>query len=284
MIKFSVLIPTYNNLDYLKLAVESIKQNSKNDQEIILHINDGSDGTLEYAKKNNLIFTQSSTNIGLCSAINKASNKVSNNYILYVHDDMYLCKNWDDILGNEIVNFNNDLFYLSGTTYESRDIIDEYNPGNSPKEFNPVNFQKFCSVKKERDLQGSHWAPHVISKRLWNIVGGFSEEFNPGDGSDPDFCMKLWKNNVRIFKSIDKFKVFHFGSRTTRNKNIIKNNGTKKFLLKYGFNPKFFRKYYLRGGANNIYDGPLKDPEKSLSKSLELFANKMKYYYYKISS
>ena len=61
-----------------------------------------------------------------------------------------------------------------------------------------------------------------ISKRLWDIVGGFSEEFNPGDGSDPDFCMKLWINNVRIFKSIDKFKVFHFSSRTTRKKEFQK--------------------------------------------------------------
>ena len=25
---------------------------------------------------------------------------------------------------------------------------------------------------------------------------------------------------------------------------VIKNNGTKKFLLKWGFNPRFFRKYY----------------------------------------
>ena len=31
-----------------------------------------------------------------------------------------------------------------------------------------------------------------------DIVGGFSEEFNPGDGSDPDFCMKLWINNQNI--------------------------------------------------------------------------------------
>lgn len=50
MIKFSILIPTYNNLDYLKLAIKSIKENSKYQHELILHINDGSDGTLEYAK------------------------------------------------------------------------------------------------------------------------------------------------------------------------------------------------------------------------------------------
>ena len=283
MIKFSILIPTFNNLDYLKLTIKSLKENSKYDHEIILHINDGSDGTLEYAKKHNLIYTHSETNIGLCSAINKASIKISTKYVLYVHDDMYLCKNWDEILENEIKKFDNDLFYLSGTNYEVRDMDNQFKPSNSPEQFNPDLFHKFCLSKNEKDLQGSHWAPHIISKRLWDIVGGFSEEFNPGDGSDPDFCMKLWNNKVRIFKSIDKFKVFHFGSITTRKKNVFRNNGTKKFLLKYGFNPKFFRKYYLRGGAYSFYDGPLNEPEKTIISLLELLINKIKYLYYKVS-
>ncbi len=283
MIQFSILIPTFNNLDYLKLAIKSIKENSIYNHEIILHINDGSDGTLEYAKKEKLIYTHSEDNIGLCSAINKAATKISTKYALYLHDDMYLCKRWDEFLENEIEILKDDLFYLSGTNYETRDIDNKYYPGNSPEKFNPDLFHEFCINKKEKDLQGSHWAPHIISKRLWDIVGGFSEEFNPGDGSDPDFCMKLWINNVRIFKSIDRFKVFHFGSRTTRNKKIVKNDGTKKFLFKYGFNPKFFRKYYLRGGTNSVYDGPLTEPKKTIIYLLELFINKIKIFFYRLS-
>ena len=46
--------------------------------------------------------------------------------------------------------------------------------------------------------------------------------------------MKLWKEGVRTFKCLSKFKVYHFGSVTTRKRDIKKNNGTKKFLLKYG--------------------------------------------------
>ena len=98
MIQFSILIPTFNNLDYLKLAIKSIKENSLYKHEVILHINDGSDGTLEYAKKEKLNYTYSKDNIGLCSAINKAAKKISTKYVLYVHDDMYLCKRWDDFL------------------------------------------------------------------------------------------------------------------------------------------------------------------------------------------
>ena len=50
----SIVIPTYNNLDYLKLCLNSIKKNSFKDHEVLLHINDGSDGSLKYAIDNNI--------------------------------------------------------------------------------------------------------------------------------------------------------------------------------------------------------------------------------------
>ena len=49
---FSIIIPTFNNLNYLKICIDSIKKNSKYNHEIILHVNNGSDGTLDYVKKN----------------------------------------------------------------------------------------------------------------------------------------------------------------------------------------------------------------------------------------
>ena len=49
----SIVIPTYNNLDYLKLCLKSLKKNSSFNHEIIIHINEGSDGTLEFVKNSN---------------------------------------------------------------------------------------------------------------------------------------------------------------------------------------------------------------------------------------
>ena len=93
----SILIPTFNNLKYLKLCIKSLKNNSKYKNELIFHINDGSDGTLEFIKKENYKFTKSDKNIGLCSAINKAANLASFDKLLYSHDDMYFCPHWDEV-------------------------------------------------------------------------------------------------------------------------------------------------------------------------------------------
>ena len=146
------------------------------------------------------------------------------------------------------------------------------------------SFQNFVLNDNTDNLQSSHWAPHLIHRELWNKIGGFSEEFNPGDGSDPDFCMKLWIQNVRVFKGISKFKVYHFNSLTTRNNKVRLNNGTKQFTLKYGFNPRFFRKYYLRGGISLInYLGQLSNPIKSFFYYFDLIKCKLKFFYYTIT-
>ena len=61
---FSIIIPTLNNLPYLKLCIESIQKNSKYNHEIIPHVNIGLDGTLEYLEANNIKFTYTENNSG----------------------------------------------------------------------------------------------------------------------------------------------------------------------------------------------------------------------------
>lgn len=279
---FTILIPTYNNLKYLRLLCESIKINSNFSHQLIFHINDGSDGSYDYINNNKYQFTHSKTNIGLCSSIKESSKLIKNEYVLYAHDDMYFCKNWDKFLIEEVQKQNNNLFYFSGTNISYKDGILNFDCGNTPENFDQIKFDNFCEKDNSPDLQGSHWAPHLIHRDLWTKVGGFSIEFDPGDGSDPDLCMKLWNEGVRTFKCISRFKVYHFGSVTTRKRDININNGTKKFLLKFGFNPRFFRKYYLRGDGKIKYLGPLDDPKLNFSMLLSLIINKFKYYYYKI--
>ena len=110
---FSIIIPTLNNLSYLKLCIESIQKNSKYNHEIIPHVNVGTDGTLEFLKKNKIKFTYTKDNSGICKGMNLAAEKAKNEYILYAHDDFYFCPNWDDILKREIDKIGHNYFYFS---------------------------------------------------------------------------------------------------------------------------------------------------------------------------
>ena len=48
---FSIIIPTLNNLDYLKLCLDSLNKNSFLKNEILIHVNQGIDGTVDFVKK-----------------------------------------------------------------------------------------------------------------------------------------------------------------------------------------------------------------------------------------
>ena len=239
----SILIPTFNNINYLKILINSIKKNTRTKEyEILLHINDGSDGTLDYAKSNNISFTHSKNNIGLCSSINSVSKITNYDFFLYSHDDMYFCPNWDTALIKEVKLLNSNLFYFSGTMIEKKSAHISFDCGVSFEDFDEKkllnNYQKLIYY----DHQGSHFAPHLVHKEMWKKVNGFSEEFNPGMCSDPDFNMKLWKQKVRVFKGINDFRVYHFGSITTRKKKgLIQNKGDITFLMKWGITSKFFK-------------------------------------------
>ena len=281
---FSILIPSYNNLSYLKLCIKSIIDNSKFNHQIIVHVNEGTDGTLNYLKESNIDFTFTNYNSGICEGINQASKLAKYEYFLYAHDDFYFCPNWDEILHKEISKIGHNNFYLSGTMMNNGHI--PFDCGNDIENFNEKKFLSEYKKFNYYDFNGSTWAPTLVHRELWNKVGGFSEEYFPGTGSDPDFNMKLWNVGVRIFKGVNDCKVYHFGSIVLRKKinTINKNNkygsnGAKIFLLKWGISIKFFKKFYLK--SNEKYDKPLSQPKINFIFIYEYIRNKINYFYIK---
>ena len=282
---FSIIIPTFNNIKYLKLCIESIKKNSTFNHEIIAHVNLGEDGTKEYLDKENIEYTFTNYNAGICEGMNKATKKANFDFILYSHDDFYFCPNWDEILNEEIKKIGHNRFYLSGIMMNNGPL--KFDAGSDFETFDEKKLLENYEKINHYDFQGSTWAPHLIHKEIWNKVGGFSEEFYPGTGSDPDLNMKLWREGVRIFKGLSKCKVYHFGSIVTRkykNHPTIKtesgSKGGKIFLLKWGITFKFFKKHYLR--SDSIYEGELSNPKRNIQFYLELIICKLNYIYLKI--
>jgi glycosyltransferase involved in cell wall biosynthesis len=120
-IKFSILIPTWNNLEYLKLCIESIRKNSFYKHQIILHLNEGSDGTLEWVKEQaDIDYTHSRENIGVCYALNILRPLMKTDYLLYMNDDMYVCPGWDKELSDEINKIGHNHFFISSTCIEPK--------------------------------------------------------------------------------------------------------------------------------------------------------------------
>ena len=281
---FSILIPTFNNLEYLKFCIRSIKNNSKYTNQIIPHVNIGNDGTIDFLKQKNIEYSYTEYNSGICEGINKAAKLAKYDYLLYAHDDFYFCPNWDDILRKEVGKIGHNNFYLSGTMMNEGQI--KFNCGNTPNEFDEGKFLNNYKDYNYYDFQGSTWAPSLVHRDVWTKVGGLSEEFFPGSGSDPDFNMKLWNIGIRIFKGINDFKVYHFGSTVLRKKlsKISKSKygsiGAKIFLIKWGITIKFFKKFYLK--SDSKYENILENPNKNFDYFFNLIICKLNFMYIKL--
>jgi len=261
--RFSILIPTWNNLNFLKCCVESIRNNSAEEHEILVFVNEGNDGTSDWCKEQNIRFLSSEKNVGVCVALNALFEISSEEIICYVNDDMYLCPNWDRPLIEEISSIGNEHFYLSSTMIEPEEtgnkcVLAPYNFGNKPEQFQESDLLLQLPKMKKEDWSGSTWPPNLMHRNMWIAIGGYGKEFSPGLYSDPDVSMKLWQQGVRIFKGIGASKTYHFMSRSTGR--VKMNDGKKTFLKKWGVSSSWFTKEVLKQGE--IYNGSL--PEKKI--------------------
>jgi GT2 family glycosyltransferase len=271
--QFSIVIPSWNNLSFLQNCIESIRKNSSYPHQIIVHVNQGKDGSYEWVKaQSDIEYTYSPENIGVCYALNAARTLIKTPYLLYLNDDMYLCPGWDKALVEEINEIGHDLFFLSSTVIEpvaSSNAVIEKNYGHDIASFQEERLLKEFNQWPQPDWSGATWPPNIVAVRLWDYVGGYSVEFSPGMYSDPDFSMKLWNAGVRYFKGVSKSRAYHFGSKSVQR--VKKNKGYHQFIYKWGFTSSLLTKHILHRGED--WQGPL--PEFKMTNPLK-WKNKFK--------
>jgi GT2 family glycosyltransferase len=249
---WSVVIPSWNNLEYLQLCVMSLREHSQIPLQILVHVNEGNDGTAEWCKKEGIEFSFSSENIGICYAVNMAGAMAKGEYLVYMNDDMYVLPGWDTALWEQIKKIGHTHFFLSSTLLEpvatgNPCVIAPADFGQTVETFNEKELLKTFRNYEMRNWFGATWPPNIVHISLWHAVGGYSAEFSPGMYSDPDFSMKLWHAGVRVFAGIAYSRIYHFMSKSTLKLNK-KNDGKRMFLNKWGISNQQFRNKVILTG------------------------------------
>lgn len=272
--KLSVLIPTWNNIEFLKICINSLLKNSYFEVQIIVIVNEGADRTEEWIRSQKEIdYVYSKDNIGICYGLNSARSLIKSEYIVYLNDDMYVLPDWDLALSKEIELVGNKNFMLSGTMIEPTEtgnscvIVKDY--GQNIQDFKEELLLKEYKSLFRQDWNGSMLPPHVVHVDIWDLVGGMSIEFSPGILSDSDFSRKLFEAGVRLFKGKGNSLVYHFGSKSTNR--VKQNKGRKTFLLKWGYTSRIFTEKYLKRGK--AFSGNITKPELNM---MTLLINKLK--------
>lgn len=235
----------------LKLCVRSIEQNSTFSHQILIYVNEGSDGTLDWVSQSKYQYIHSSENVGVCLALNALRSLSQTPYIAYANDDMYVLPEWDLHLWREIEKLPDNMFFLSSTLIQPRpfyckSVIGSADFGQSVELFREDDLLRSYKDLPHGDWYGSTWPLNVVHRDLWDLVGGYSIDFSPGMYSDPDFSAKLYMVGVRYFRGLSASRVYHFEASSTGR--VVKNKGSRQFLSKWGITSSSFVNHILRRG------------------------------------
>jgi GT2 family glycosyltransferase len=262
-------ISTWNNLPYLKLAIESVRKNSYfKDAPFIIHAENCDDGTNEWLNENYLkynlqIYIQTNeTPLGIGGGMNFCADKVITKYIMFLHSDFYVSKNWDIecLLEHEkhqtptwlfSYRVEPDMFY-TGKSRPGTIIIPKDTFGAYYHDFNSIAFEDWANEFTKNNnikISKAEGVSGLIKKKDWDRIGGNDPQFSPTSWEDLDLFLRMHNEGYQ-FIITTKSLVWHFGARGSHR--LEENNGKSsnrqliteqinrnKFLEKWGGFPKF---------------------------------------------
>ena len=241
--KLTFCISTFNNLPYLKIAIDSVRKNSyyKN-APFIIHAENCSDGTDEWLKENgekyNLEYYIDKNDIplGIGGGMNFCADRVKTEFIMFLHSDFYVTKNWDKPLVDIFNKYPDKKMWVNSHRVEpnmfgnSVDrpgtvIVGKDNFGAYYYDFNIKLFegwgQEFIKMNNFEIPKGEG-VSGLIRKKDWDEVGGNDPLFAPSSWDDMDLFLRMLQKDFK-FVLTSKSLVWHFGARGSHR--LEENNG-----------------------------------------------------------
>lgn len=239
--KVSIIIVTYNKLEYNKGCIDSIrKYTNYEDYELIVVDNNSTDGTKEWLQEQNDIkLVLNKDNEGFTKGCNIGIGVASEeNDILLLNNDTLVTYKWLDNLKECL--YSNDKIGAVGpitnyaSTFQCIDVpyksIDEMygfaytNNTTRGQDYEEVVFIiGFCML---------------IKREVLNKVGLCLDEiFSPGNYEDNDLCVRIQQQGYKIYLCHNTF-IHHFGSVSFvpgKYDQLLATNKAK-FIEKWGFN------------------------------------------------
>lgn len=179
MVKFSVIVPVYNTLEYLKSCLTSILHQSFQDLEVIV-VNDGSQDDshilLEYYHKNypgiTLIHQE---NGGLSHSRNVGLAKASGEYVLFLDSDDAFIPNSLQGLADFLDKTKPDVSVFNWMSYHKGRTIEyyEYFSAKKLKTIKPSTGRSFVHQMLKKDKTWELYTWNMVYNREFLIENGF---------------------------------------------------------------------------------------------------------------
>jgi glycosyltransferase involved in cell wall biosynthesis len=224
--QISIIIPSRNNLEYVKQAYYSIRNNIKEQHEIILLDDASTDGTWEWMRSiknsdsNVQIYKNTNADrVGHTVLYDIGVKLASNNIFGIFHADMVASPNYI----NNILKHLERGMVISSTRIEPplhppspEKIV--FNLGLEPEEFIYSSFNEYVDTKEKENkdiLVDGIFAPWIMYKDDFIAIGGHDALFAPMELEDSDIFYRMQLAGYKLKQSRDSL-VYHMTCRGSR--------------------------------------------------------------------
>ena len=112
--KISIITAIHNGLGFNRIYLNSLKENTVNDYELIIIDNISTDGSAEMFEQNDAIVIRNSKNYSYPYTQNQGIKIATGNYIFFLNNDLVLCPMWDKILIDAAIKNSVDIISAKG--------------------------------------------------------------------------------------------------------------------------------------------------------------------------
>ena len=250
MNKITTTISTNNNLEYLKLAIKSVRQNCYyKDMPLIVHAENCDDGTDEWLNDNTDKYSieyyidHNNHPKGIGGGMNFCVDKVKTEFVNIIHSDMWCAPNQDSELLKLYDNtdkrliasafriqpriFPNDPDYRPGTVFHP---MEEF--GAFCYEFDSDYFDRWAvEFSKENDIRvrKAGGAGFFCRTEDYKWIGGNDPLFAPASWEDKDLFVRMQLEGFE-FLMTTKSILWHFSARGSHFRDEAKDDLTKKSM------------------------------------------------------
>ncbi|OXM86354.1 glycosyltransferase [Paenibacillus rigui] len=240
--KTSIVILTYNKLEYTQQCIESIREyTEQGTYEIIVVDNNSTDDTPNWLRKqNDLHVIYNSENLGFPKGCNQGMEVSTGDQILLLNNDTVVTKNWlsnlvtclysEPTIGAVGSITNSCSYYQSiDTAYknmsEMQAFAQQINNSNPSMWEERLKLVGFCMLFKRSAM---------------DQIGLLDERFTPGNYEDDDYSLRLRRAGYKLMLCRDSF-IHHYGSvsfgENSERFSAVLHENKKRFIEKWGFIP-----------------------------------------------
>ena len=221
MCRFSILIPSYNNSEYIDRCLDSVLSQSFDDYEIICiddcSTDDSYEKLLKICNKDSRVYVaKNNENLGVANVRNRMIQQAVGDYIWFVDSDDYIKEDSLEVIDSLLSKYNPDVL-LFGTEDVIQENLDVCVNEKRSLDINSTISGKelFLKICKESEISTS--SCDRVFRRNYLIEGGYSYE-NQIIGEDELFTLKTLIEAKVCFSTSEKLYVYNHrqGSATTK--------------------------------------------------------------------